>query len=307
VLFDWAGQATAVIAMAALTFGVIEAGARGIGAPLVVAAAMVALAALVGFVVSQVRGAHPMLPAQLFKARDAVIAVLVGFAFMVGYFGMPFVMSLYLQQHRSLSALATGLAFLPMMITGLVLTPFSARLAQWAGARTLIVAGLGAMAAGLVTLALLPPSTPVATLALVMMLVGLAGPLVAPPIAAVLLDRVPAPLAGTASGLYNTSRQLGGALAVATFGALLARSDSFMHGLTLSLLIAAVVSIATAAGALALHGRKTDEGASDRASDEAANISRRGPREDAKRAFETGCSWPSRAAHGRQVRRGLTD
>lgn len=55
-----------------------------------------------------------------------------------------------------------------------------------------------------------------------MVLVGLAGPLVAPPITAVLLDSVPPTLTGTASGVFNTSRQVGGALAVAVFGALLA-------------------------------------------------------------------------------------
>jgi EmrB/QacA subfamily drug resistance transporter len=259
VPFDWIGQVTAVAGMAALTFGVIEAGTRGVGAPQVLAAAALTLAALVAFTVSQLRGAHPMVPAQLFDARNAVIAMFVGFAFMVGYFGMPFVMSLYLQQHRGLSALATGAVFLPMMLTGLALTPFSARLAQWAGARTLIVAGFGAMAAGLVALSMDTASTPIAALALLMMLVGLAGPFVAPPIAAVLLDSVPALLAGTAGGVYNTSRQLGGALAVAAFGALLARSASFMQDLTLSLLLAAGVAIATAVGALRLRARKVNE------------------------------------------------
>jgi DHA2 family methylenomycin A resistance protein-like MFS transporter len=58
----------------------------------------------------------------------------VGFAFIVGYYGLPFVMSLYLQQLRGLSPVATGLAFLPMMLVGAVLTPFSARLAERLGA-----------------------------------------------------------------------------------------------------------------------------------------------------------------------------
>jgi MFS transporter, DHA2 family, methylenomycin A resistance protein len=58
-------------------------------------------------------------------------------------------MSLYLQQVRGLSGLGAGVAFLPMMLIGAVLTPFAARLAERFGARTLVAAGLLAMTAGL--------------------------------------------------------------------------------------------------------------------------------------------------------------
>ena len=67
---------------------------------------MVAAAALAAFVLSQARGGHPMVPAELFRSRNVTIAVAVGFAFIVGYYGLPFVMSLYLQQQRGLSSLS---------------------------------------------------------------------------------------------------------------------------------------------------------------------------------------------------------
>ena len=86
--------------------------------------------------------------------REAVRAV--GFAFIVGYYGLPFVMSLYLQQQRGLSSLGAGLVLLPMMLIGLVLTPFSARIAERAGARLLVTGGLVVMAAGLAALAAVP-------------------------------------------------------------------------------------------------------------------------------------------------------
>jgi hypothetical protein len=63
------------------------------------------------------------------------------------------------------------------------------------------------------TLGLAPPSTPVWALAGLMVPVGLAGPLIMPPVTAVLLNSVPAHRTGTASGVFNTSRQIGGALA----------------------------------------------------------------------------------------------
>jgi MFS transporter, DHA2 family, methylenomycin A resistance protein len=109
-----------------------------------------------------------------------IVVVAVGFAFVVGYYGLPFVMSLYLQQLRGLSPLATGLAFLPMMVIGAVFTPFSARLSEKLGARVLITSGLLVMTAGLVALAAVPATTPVPVLALLMVLTGLAGPLVMP-------------------------------------------------------------------------------------------------------------------------------
>jgi predicted MFS family arabinose efflux permease len=205
--------------MGGLTYGAIEAGADGLTAPNVVVAFAVAVLALAAFVAAQARGAHPMVPLELFRSRNLSVAVAVGFAFIVGYYGLPFVMSLYLQQLRGLSSLATGLVFLPMMLVGAVLTPFSARLAERQGARRLVGGGLVLMTAGLAILAIAPASTSVWLLAALMVLVGLAGPLVSPPVTAVLLNSVPGHQAGTASGIFNTSRQVGGALAVAVFGA----------------------------------------------------------------------------------------
>ena len=244
VPFDVAGQVTGMLGMAALTYGAIETGSAGITAPRVLATFAVAVVSLAGFGVLQARGRHPMMPLELFGSRTVRVAVAAGFAFMVGYYGLPFVMSLYLQELRGLSPLGTGIAFLPMMLIGAVLTPFTARLAERFGARALITTGLIAMTAGLVVIGLVPGPAPVAVLSVLMILVGLAGPMVMPPVMALLLHAVPAWRAGVASGVFNTSRQVGGALAVAVFGALLADRANFVHGLRVSLLIAAAVALA---------------------------------------------------------------
>ena len=250
--FDWVGQVTAILAMSGLTYGAITAGADGFSAPQVVGAFVVAIVAFVAFVVAQARGAHPMVPLDLFRSRTVSVASGVGFAFIVGYYGLPFVMSLYLQQVRGLSSLATGVAFLPMMLVGAVLTPFSARIAERFGARTLVTVGLVVMTVGLAVLAMLPASAPLWSLSAGMLVVGVAGPLTMPPIMGALLNSVPEHRAGTASGVFNTSRQIGGALAIAVFGALLADQGSFLEGLRSSLLIAAVVAIIAAAASLLL-------------------------------------------------------
>jgi sugar phosphate permease len=90
-----------------------------------------------------------------------------------------------------------------------------------------------------------------------------------PPTTAILLDSVPAERGGVASGVFNTSRQVGGALAVAVFGALLAHG-AFMSGLRASLLTAAVVALITAAAATALRPVRH------RASTEGASVARTG-------------------------------
>jgi EmrB/QacA subfamily drug resistance transporter len=245
VPFDWTGQLTAVLAMGALTYGAITAGSDGLSASHVVVAFVVAVLSLFAFVVAQSRVSHPMVPLDLFRSRTFRIALGVGAAFMVGYFGLPFIFSLYLQSFHGLTSFQTGLAFLPMMLIGLALTPFSARIVERLGARLPITLGLLAMTAGLGVLALMPAETPVWVLSGLMILVGLGGPLTMPPMTAVLLNHVPHERTGVASGVFNTSRQLGGALAVAVFGALLANGDHFLAGVRSSLLLAAGVLLIT--------------------------------------------------------------
>jgi MFS family permease len=147
--------------------------------------------------------------------------------------------------------------FVPMMLVGAALTPFSARLAERAGRRTVIVAGLLSMTAGLAIIGMLPDSAPPWILAALMILVGLGGPLVMPTAMAVLLDSVPAHRAGTVSGVFNTGRQVGGALAVAVFGGLLADPDHVLRGVHASLLIAAAVVAIAAAATLLLRTKES--------------------------------------------------
>ncbi|HYS38188.1 MAG TPA: MFS transporter, partial [Pseudonocardiaceae bacterium] len=257
VPFDWVGQVTAVLAMGGLTYGAIEAGAVGVSAPQVLAALVVAAVAMVVFVAAQARGSHPMVPLEVFRSRNVVLLLVVGFTYMVGYYGMPFVFSLYFQQVRGLSALGAGALFVPMMLAGTVLTPFWPRIADRLGRKTLIAGGLSLMTIGLVVLGVLPGSTPVWLLSTLMILVGVGGPLVMPPATAVLLDSVPERRTGTVSGVFNTSRQVGGALAVAVFGGLLAGPGMFLRGVHTSLLIAAVVLAAAIPAGLLLRTHPT--------------------------------------------------
>jgi EmrB/QacA subfamily drug resistance transporter len=254
VPIDWIGQVTAVLAMGGLTFGAIEAGAWGFASPAVLGAFALAVVALIAFAFAQARVRHPMVPLPLLRIRTMRISSAIGFAFMVGYYGLPFVISLYLQQIRGLSALQTGALFLPMFLIGLILTPFSARVAERIGTRLMINLGLFAMTIGLTLTGLVMTATvPIALISALMVLVGLGGPLVMPMTTAQLLHHVSQTQAGTASGIFNTSRQIGGALGVAVFGALLGSRAEFVHGARLSLFIAAGVAVLALFASLALE------------------------------------------------------
>jgi EmrB/QacA subfamily drug resistance transporter len=248
---DSVGQLTGVLAMGGLTYGTIEAGTRGFSDASVIIAFVVAAVSFIGFIRSQHVVAHPMLPLTLFANRTVTVVITTGFAFMVGYFGLPFVVSLFLQQHRGLDALHTGIVFLPMMLVGLVLTPFSAWISERFGRRTVIATGPAVMTAGLTAVGLLPATAPLWLFAALMVLVGLGGPTISPPATAVLLDTVAHQQAGIASGVFNTARQVGGAIAIAVFG-LLANPDTFVRGVHVSLLIAAAVAALTTMLSLSL-------------------------------------------------------
>ncbi|MFE2321742.1 hypothetical protein ACFXC8_53795 [Streptomyces sp. NPDC059441] len=109
-----------------------------------------------------------------------------------------------------------------------------------------IVGGFLLMGTSLVVLAVLPASAPVWLIAVAMIPVGCCGPLAMQPTTGLLLENVPAHRSGVASAVFNTSRQIGGALAVAAFGALLVSRTDPLPGLRASLLIAAVLVIAAA-------------------------------------------------------------
>ena len=175
---------------------------------------------------------------------------------MVGYYGLPFVISLFLQQQRGLSPLASGTVFLPMMIIGAVLTPFSARISERVGRKAMVMTGLLIMTAGLALIGLFGSSAPIWVLSLLMMLVGLGGPTISPPATALLLDAVSDDQTGVAAGVFNTARQVGGALAIAVFGGLLTAPNSFTTGMRASLLIAAVVTAVVAAASSRLPARR---------------------------------------------------
>ena len=236
-----------MLALAGLTSGLIEGGAHGFGSLLVIVTLVIAVASLVGFVLVEGRVAHPMMPLQLFGSSGMRIALAIGFAFMVGWYGTVFVGSLYLQQQLGLPPLLAGLAFLPSALFAVVGNLVSGPVTNRYGARVPIVAGLSSMVVGLVgTVLTAPLGSPLLTTLLIIP-IGAGGSLAMPPTTGLVLASVVPERAGTASAVFNTFRQVGGAVAIAIFGALIADRTHFITGLQTSLTIAAVLLLATVA------------------------------------------------------------
>jgi DHA2 family methylenomycin A resistance protein-like MFS transporter len=246
VPFDMIGQVSAVIAMGAVTYTLIEGGQYGFASPKIVASAAVAVAALVVFLADQVRGRAPMMPLDLFRSRPVVAGLVAGFALNFGFYGVTFLFSLYFQSFRGASALMTGLLFLPMTAQSAVVAFASGAVVGKVGAKPTMVAGQVVMGAGLLVLCVLPTTAPVWAVAVLLMPVSLGGALAVPAMTGLMLSGLPAERAGLASGVLNTFRQFGGALAVAVYGALVG-GGSFAGGMRTGLIAAAVLLAVTAA------------------------------------------------------------
>jgi MFS transporter, DHA2 family, methylenomycin A resistance protein len=255
VPLDLAGQVTASVALAALTSGVIEGGVRGFGAPVPMACLLLSAAAATAFLIAETRVTCPMVPLRLFQSRTVTVCVLIGFAVNGAYYGVAFVLSLYFQRVLGQSAAATGVLFLPMTALLAGANLMSARVSGRAGPKLPIVVGQLGSALGLVALAVATagPDRLVAAVALIPVGVGLGFAL--PSLTVMLLDAIPAEQAGLAAGMLNSSRQAGGTLAVAVFGALIANRASFASGMRDSMLAAAVLLLITTAAAVALPRR----------------------------------------------------
>lgn len=115
--FDWAGQGVGAAALGALCFAVIELPTRGAGAAEVRAALLIAALAAGVLVVVERRARHPMVPLAWFRNRVFVAMNLMGSLVYVGYFGLLFVLSLYLHGRFGMSARQIGLTLLPFALS----------------------------------------------------------------------------------------------------------------------------------------------------------------------------------------------
>ena len=139
--FDFTGQILGIVALAALVGAVIEAKPLGFGDLRVAALAGLGIAAGIGFVVAEAKVRDPMLPLKLFRAPGFAVCVVYGMAANLTYYGIVFVLSLYLQKALHYSPAQAGLAFLPLTATFFVVNVLSGTLVGRFGSRLPMVVG----------------------------------------------------------------------------------------------------------------------------------------------------------------------
>jgi MFS transporter, DHA2 family, methylenomycin A resistance protein len=223
---DPLGQSLAILAVAGLTGAVIEARPLGIGHPLVIGAVALAVAAAIAFYFAETKSAEPMLPFEIFRLPNFSPAILFGTFMNLSFYGIFFVLSLYLEQARGYSALGAGLAYLPLMCTFIVSNVASGLVASRTGPRLPMIAGAIGTFAGFAMLSQLGLATPY--FAMVIPFIAIPGGMgfAIPAMTATVLSSVDRSRSGTASAVVNAARQTGGAIGVAIFGALAGNSPA---------------------------------------------------------------------------------
>jgi EmrB/QacA subfamily drug resistance transporter len=219
---DPVGQVLIALGLTSLTYGVIEGAQRGWTSALIVIAFAVAVACLIGIVYYEPRRKDPLLELGFFKSIPFSGANVIAIAAFAALGSFLFVNSLYLQQVRGYSPLATGTLMLPLALVGLMYGPINGRILAKHGARPCLMVGGVAMAAAGVLLASSAASTPLPMLLLAYALLGLGVVAVGAPITHTAVAGMPPSQSGVAAGVSSTSRQVGQTIGVAVVGAILA-------------------------------------------------------------------------------------
>src|SRR3954453_14434421 len=267
--FDATGAVLVTVGLVALVYGIVRTDALGWGPPGVLAplAAGVLLIAAFAFVEGRVARA-PLVPARIVRMARLRAANVVVFLLFGAIFSMWFFLTLYMQQVLGLDALETGAAFLPMTLSIVAVTSFTARFIARFGAGWVLTAGMLSASAGMALLSdvhaggtywadVLPGG--------VLSTIGLGLALVSGTIVAV--QGVQPRDSGLASGLLNTSRLVGGALGLAALSTLAASytadkvasgtapAAALSEGFQVAFLVGAGICLAGAAVSLLLLRR----------------------------------------------------
>jgi EmrB/QacA subfamily drug resistance transporter len=231
--FDLAGAISVTAGLVILVYAIVQAEDWGWGSARTLGLAAGALALLAGFIAIERRSPAPLVRLGLFRMRSLATANGVFLIVIGGLFGMFFFATLYLQNILGYSPLTTGLAFLPVTAGIMIGAATAQQLIGRIGVRPVVLTGMTVAAIGLGVLAATTQvdGSYLGVLGgLLPMSIGMGATFV--PMTLVATTNVEPDDAGLASGIFNTSQQIGGALGLAILSTLAAeRTTSFLEGL----------------------------------------------------------------------------
>ena len=243
--FDHPGQVVAVVALALIVGALTEVSAFGWNSPWIAAALSTGSVLFVGFIIVEEQSTHPMMPLGIFRDPTFAAATWVGVVANFVFYGLIFVFSLFFQSVQHRSALATGLAFVPMTGVLLFVNILAGRLIGRFGIRPVMVLGLCTTSVGYGSMLLVGAGTPAAVIAPAFALAGTGMGLAVPAVMTASVAGSDSGRVGIAAGVLNAARQVGGATGVALFGSAIAAAGpaGFVLGLHLSIGIACAMLV----------------------------------------------------------------
>ena len=233
---DVPGAVLIVAALMLVVYAIVETSNYGWGSARTLGLGALGLALLAAFVARQARATNPLVPLRVFASRTVSIANLMFALVVAGVFGMFFMGALYMQRVLHYDAIEVGLAFLPVAIGIAALAlGLAAKLIMRFGAKPTLISGLILVATGLLVFRRAPVSADYVTdLLPAMVALGLGAGLVFPSVVTLAMSAATLEDSGLASGLVNTTRQVGGVLGIAILATLAtAHSDALRaHGVS---------------------------------------------------------------------------
>ncbi len=229
---DLLGQFMVMLTLIGLIGAIIEFGELGLAHPLVYGGFILALLSGLAFVFVELRTKQPMLPLHFFRLPNFSAAVIFGIAVNLAYYGIIFVLSLYLQRVKNYTAMQAGLAYLPLTATFIFSNLISGWMSGHFGGRLPMIVGAGIATLGYALLVPLDATSAYLAMLLPFILIPAGMGLAVPAMTSTILASVEKSWSGTASAVLNAARQAGGAVGVAAFGALVAGgSNSIVSGM----------------------------------------------------------------------------
>jgi EmrB/QacA subfamily drug resistance transporter len=214
--FDALGAVLVTAGLSTAVYGITQANDWGWSSGRTIGVFAAAVALLVGFVVRETRTDHPLMSFSIFRIKTVAGANIAGFILGTALFSMFLMLTLYMQQVLGYSPLETGVAYIAVAGTSIVWAMVAQQLVTRVGVKPVLVSGMSLLAVGLLYFTQVSPEGSYLGDLLpgfLVVAVGMAFSFVSISIAA--LAGVPAKDAGIASGLINTSQQIGGALGIA--------------------------------------------------------------------------------------------
>jgi DHA2 family multidrug resistance protein-like MFS transporter len=218
---DAPGLLLAIVAIAALNYGVIEGGHDSFGATKVVIAFAGAALAAIAFVAAERRSDTPMVQLSLFRIRSFSTANVVAAVAQYGFVAIALLQVLYLERVRHDSILAAGVRMLPLMATYVIVSSVAARIVRRVGFKATIAVGLLLGASGALLMLTQQPTSSLAVTAVLLAMFGAGSGLILPPSTAAAVISVPHEQGGMASATVNMFRQVGNTLGASITGTIL--------------------------------------------------------------------------------------